>query len=885
MSTSRRALSLSGSKTFENRSGGVPALASRIDRMTLRTDPLVPRYRFGGFELRPATRELLEGGRAIAIGARAFDVLLALIERRPRLVSKNDLLDLVWSDVVVEEANLHVQVSTLRKILGPHAIATVPGRGYRFTAALDETDQSLDAVGVLERPPQVALVQRTNNLPVSPGALHGRDSDLHALDGWVFADRVVTVVGPGGIGKTRLALAVAQRHCGSPADGVWWIELAPIVEGLHLASTIASVLALNLGVASDPRAALLRVLTTFDALIVLDNCEHLLSDVSTLVRDCLNAAPKVRWLVTSQEPLKVPGERVYRLGPLSVPAEGAAPAEALEHGAVALLVERARAADRRFELTNANVEPAIAICRELDGIALAIEMAAARVPLLGLAGVREKLGERLRLLNVAGGLFRSQTLRSALEWSYSLLTASEQVLFRRLAVFVGGFTLPLAQAVVTGGPDPDSLDEWTVIDALGALVDKSLVVAEGQDEPRYRLLESARAYALERLMEAGEGDALKRRHAEAMAKLIAGSFETLWNLSEAQWLARFAPEIDNLRAAYDFAMAAGLIEPATTLAVDGVVLCRDLHQYLEASQRLESVRPFFDKVDPILAARGYFAIGDYGDALFDGRLRAIEQALTRYRALDDRRGIYMSALVYGELLVRNGRADEAAHLLAEAERLEDPSWPPRRRSVRRAVAAILAEASGDIDTAKRHMREAIALDRAAGWESRVVGKLTNLVAMLLAAGETAEAIALSDELFSLAAGGQEIPGLAYMNLAGALILEGRLAEARANARIGLPLMQRKEQGYIFVDHLALLAAKEGRLTDAARLVGWTDTMYVANQSRRDTEEAQARARTLDLIHATMEPEARERAVRDGARLTEKEAVALALAEPQDDVRR
>jgi len=842
--------------------------------MPLPPDSPGARYRFSHFELSPAKRELLDHGRPLAIGGRAFDVLVALIERRSRLVGKNELLDLVWADVVVEEANLHVQVSTLRKLLGPQAIQTVPGRGYRFIEKLDDDSPVSDAMSEQGRP-QPRPVRRTDNLPTAPGPLHGRDDDLEALDELLAAHHVVTIVGPGGMGKTRIALAVAQRKSGRFPDGVWWIELAPIVAEQHLAPTIAAALSLNVGAASDPRAALIRALATRDALIVLDNCEHLLTGVGALVRDGLAVAPGVRWLVTSQEPLKVAGEHVYRLGPLSVPADDATVDEALRHGAVALLAERARAADRRFELTNGNIAAATAVCRELDGIALAIEMAAARVPLLGLAGVREKLGERLRLLNVKGGLFRSQTLHSALEWSHSLLNAPEQVLFRRLAVFVGGFTLPLAQAVVAGEAGSDALDEWTVIDALGALVDKSLVMAEGQDEPRYRLLESARAYALERLSDAGETDAFKKRHAEAVSALIAEAFEGIWTTTEAQWLARFTPEVDNLRAASDFAMAAGLYEPAVTLAADGVVLLRSLNQYLEALQRLESVRPHFDQVPPALAARGYFAIGDYGDALFDGRLRAVDEALSRYRALDDRRGIYMVACVYGELLARSGRIDEAGPLLAEAERLEDPSWPPRRRSVRLSSAAILAEAYGDIDAAQRYMREAIALDRASGWESRVVTKLTNLVAMLLAAGETAEAIALSEDLFALKARGQEIPGLAYMNLAGALIVEGRLAEARDVSRTGLPLMQRKEQGYIFVDHLALLAAKEGRIADAARLVGWTDAMYAASQSRRDTEEAQARDRTLALIDAVMTTEDRLSLAREGARLTEGDAVALA----------
>jgi predicted ATPase/DNA-binding winged helix-turn-helix (wHTH) protein len=847
--------------------------------MSLASNPPLARCRFGRFELLAASRELLQDGRPLAIGNRAFDVLLTLVERRPRLVSKDELLDRVWPNLVVEEGNLHVQVSTLRKLLGAQAITTVPGRGYRFELPMHDSDPPAAAPPPQEPASRAVPARATHNLPASPGTLHGRDNELQALGALVSARRLVTVVGPGGIGKTRLALAVAQGQRARVADGVWWIELAPINDGQHLAPTLAGVLGLDLAGATDVRAALLRALATLDTLVVLDNCEHMMAEVTALLREGLKQAPKTRWLVTTQEPLKLALEDVYRLDALPVPPERATPEQAMNFGAMALLVERARAATRRFELTQANVAAAIAICRELDGNALAIEVAAARVPLLGLAGVQQKLGERLRLLNVPGGLFRSQTLRGALDWSHSLLSAHEQVAFRRLAVFVGGFSLALAQEVAADATGPDGLDEWTFLDALGALVDKSLVIADGQDEPRYRLLEITRAYALERLAQAGETDALKRRHALAMAKEVEQCSQSAKTLPEAQWRARALPEFGNLRAAFDHALAAGLVEAAATLAIEGFTTSRHLEQFAEGRQRLESVRPLLDRLSPELAARACFAMGDFGDSLSEGRLKSITQALDRFRALGDNLGVYRSAAVCAELLARNGRSDEAQAMLAEAQALEDPAWPPRVRSIARNSAAFVAEVRGEIDAAARAMREAIALDLAAGWESRVAAKLSNLAAILLGAGRIAESIGVGEELLALQASGHAIPGLAYMNLAGALILDGRLTQARETSRIGLPLMQRKGQAYIYVDHLALLAAKEGRTTDAARLLGWTDRMYEAQRTRRDMEEAQARALALQLVDAATTPEARAQAMREGAQLSEDAAVALALAPP------
>ena len=503
-------------------------------------------YRFGSLELQPDQRRLLADGRPVALGPRAFDVLLALAERAGQLVSKNDLLDLVWPGLVVEENNLQVQISTLRKVLGPQAIATIPGRGYRLALAPD--DASAQATKSESAPPaspagSAALPDFPTELP----ALYGRSEDVAAVRDLIRRHALVTVVGSAGIGKTRLAQAVAHELRGEFADGARLVELAPLADPDLVGATVARALGLAVG---DPHTALdltVQALASQSLLLVLDNCEHLLEAVDRVVAALRKGAPRVHVLATSQELLRHPDEHVYRLGALALPAEVTA-ARAREAGAIELFAARVQALEPRFLVDEANVAAVVDICRRLDGIPLAIELAAARVPLLGVEGVRNRLDERFRLLTAGSrlALRRHQTLRAALEWSYSLLSEPEQRIFDGLGVFAGGFSLESAQRLATDA----EIDEWAVLDHLGALIDKSLVIADG-GSARYRMLETTRAFALERLAARGETLPMLRRHAEVMLTLFERFFRdiTAGGASPGELLKRLGADLDNLRGA------------------------------------------------------------------------------------------------------------------------------------------------------------------------------------------------------------------------------------------------------------------------------------------------------------------------------------------------
>jgi len=647
------------------------------------------RYRSGAIEIDAIERSVLIDGKPVKVGARAFDVLLALLERRDRVVPKRELMDLVWPNLVVEEGNLLVHMVALRKVLGSRAIATIPGRGYRFAMTVDTV------TGGSAADPAPMSASMRGNLPASP-PLFGRAQDLEAIDILLRQYAVVSIVGAGGIGKTRVALAAATTPALEFTDGRWWVELASINEGAQVSNSICRALAIQLPAGLPPPDAFVSALANKNLLLVLDNCEHLADDIAPLI-DLLRArAPHVRVLMTSQESLKCRDEQVYRLGALAVPAS-AHLEEATEFGAVALFVERAHAVDSRFRLSNDNLEMVVDICRRLDGIPLAIELAAARVLVLGVHGLHARLNQMFNVLT--GGtrmkLRRHQTLRAALEWSHGLLSRDEQTTFRRLGVFAGGFTLELAQHVVQDA----SIDQWLVLDLLSHLIDKSLVIADSEVEPRYHLLETTRAFALEQLGIAIESEDVLRRHARVMLELMAAADANCWNLSPAE-RKRAVQELGNLRAALDWAMAAA-DEP--TLAYELLAKCWLvwLHNGLtgEGVQRMLQLWPPASGLPAIVEADFCLALARLNESAGrEEHWQAACRAETLYRQLGNADRLGDALLLIGTIGLNRNHVSEAQRALREAEELVTDDTALRKQA---ALAATQGECYGYLDENER----------------------------------------------------------------------------------------------------------------------------------------------------------------------------------------
>jgi predicted ATPase/DNA-binding winged helix-turn-helix (wHTH) protein len=467
---------------------------------------------FGPFRLRAAERILEKDGITLKIGSRALDILVTLVERAPNVIIKRDLISRVWGNLVVDESSLRWHITSIRKTLGDdesgaHYVTNVVGRGYCFAAPVTWT-----AAAPTTRESVVTPVS-ASSLPRRSLRMVGRDGAVRDLTRRLIEQRFVSIVGPGGIGKTTVALAVAHDVLPEFAGTVQFLDLAAIENPQLVGFALASQLGLSV-ISENPLPVILAFLRERRMLLVFDSCERVIETVATLAENIFRDAPQVHILATSRESLRAEGERVHHLPPLECPPADAVSltaTQALAFPAVQLFVEQVAASGYPFELNDQDAPTIAEVCRRLDGIALALELAACRVGVYGIQGIASLLESefRLRWSGLRTALARHQTLNATLDWSHNLLSGTERLTLRRLAVFVGAFSLEAALDVVA-----DDLDPAEVTETLAMLVDKSLVARDTTVTMRYRLLDTTRAYARQKLAESGEHATIARRHGE-----------------------------------------------------------------------------------------------------------------------------------------------------------------------------------------------------------------------------------------------------------------------------------------------------------------------------------------------------------------------------------
>ncbi|RCS21729.1 transcriptional regulator [Phyllobacterium salinisoli] len=494
---------------------------------------------FGPFVLSPGRRTLTRDGNPVTLGSRAIDILGYLTASAGKLLTNAEIIRHAWPNTFVDETNLRVHISAIRKALGdtkrePRYITNVPGRGYTFIAAVASL-ASPDLGIPLRSPAQLVAAERRINAGV-----FGRAQVVEALSERLLNVRLLTIVGPGGIGKSTVARALLGRS----SNEVVWVDLAELSSGELISTEVASKLNI-LSRSDDIDREIADVLEKRDICIVLDSCEHVVDEAALFVESILGRTSSGRFLATTREPLRADGEWVHRLSPLDLPQTGTSASEASQSPAVQLFVERAAACIGGYQLSEDDVAHVVELCRQLDGIALAIELAAARMDTMSVKALSTSLKDSFRVLSRGRrtALLRHQTLRATLDWSYYVLSPVEQTALQRLSVFRGWFTADAAMAVLD---DPE--------DVVESLVSKSLVVAEAlSDATRYRLLDTTRLYAGEKLVESGSYRSIMLRLAEYLSDLFEMSEQELYLTSMDEWSEDFSRHVASLRLALEWA--------------------------------------------------------------------------------------------------------------------------------------------------------------------------------------------------------------------------------------------------------------------------------------------------------------------------------------------
>lgn len=835
-------------------------------------------YSFGRFVLDPTERRLYADDIPVPLGATDIRLLGVLVENAGSLVPKADLVSRVWGRAAVTDNALYVHINALRKILGDDCIANKQGRGYRFIAQIQRTRKK--ATHPSDKP-------QTGNLPSlrigcaadQISRLIGRTKELHVVSKLLARSRLVTLRGPGGVGKTKFALHAASKSTTLFPDGVWLVELGSLSNSDLAPTALASVLGLKIGARAAPLDTLARHLARRTLLIVLDNCEHVIGAAANLSQAILTNAPGVRILATSREALGCSGEHVFEIPALALPRGDAKSPEAIRAtAAIELFVERAMSADSNFRLTDKDARVAARICRQVDGLPLAIEMIAGWAPVLGLEKLETKLNRSIDWVRAKNTVpQRHSTLRATLEWSHALLSAAEQLVLSRLALFTGNFSIEAAEAVV----GDNTIPQEQVVEHIAGLIRKSMIaVVPGSQVQRYRLLETTRAFMIEKLGSSDDAGPARRKHALYVLGTLENAIAEWETTSDAVWQDRYGPIIDDLRTALDWAMSQDS-DDAVALAGASWPLWRELSLRPEGANRLSAAATRLrSQTPPELEARLRRGLGDMlvNTAAMTAAHEEIDCAVSLYRTLGDatRLGSALTALGYTLLVL--DRIDEAERSILEALNLLEAAGCPRTLATAYSIQLCIEATLGRFDAARAAGEKAARLSEMAGADRTGLVVAANLVQLTFESGDIDSAISAGRSVMRRLydTPHSELRGGVMGFLAAALTSRGELDEALTAACQAAPILRDDDRLFWLFDHLALRAALAGRVSDAALISGYAEDVHQRLGRTREPMGRRAIERLTALLRNAMPSKEIAQLSRLGASLSEDQAMTLAL---------
>ena len=736
-----------------------------------------------------------------------------------------------------------------------------------------------------EFPPLRSLESLPNNLPLQVTSFLGRDEDVAEVKQLLGKTRLLTLAGMGGVGKTRLALQVGAELLDQHPDGVWFVDLAGLQDPDLVVSETASVLSVRVGAERSLSDSIIYALKPKRVLLILDNCEHLVEAAAQMTSAIIKGAPQVRVLTTSREGLGIAGEAIHRVLPLAVPksSSGITAEAAKQFGAVALFVDRAMAANTRFTLSDSDAATVVDICRSLDGIPFAIELAAARVKAMSVGNLGERLSERFRILT--GGdrtaLPRHQTLRALIDWSYNLLNVRERTILNRASVFAGGWTIEAASDICAD----ETIESWEVLDLISSLVDKSLVVAElGGASERFRMLDSTWRYALEKLGEAGESEHVNRKHAEYFLTVAQAADDAWESAPSADLVAQMEPELDNFRAAMDWALV-----KRNDVALGRAMAAALRELWIGVGSRAEGVRwvNLALEADPDANASpvtvrlwlGY-VVNNQGEGAMahEAAIRALAQA----EEVGDANVLALAHVQLGFALDRRGRFPEA-----EAEYIKAVPLLRETKNTKKLASClswwgILHWIRGDAEQAQKCFADAIAIAKSFGDDYLTATVLGNVAELAFSQGDIKKAVAVGDEALVTRRKSKNPSTIAnaLANLTAYRLALGDVDGARVNGREGIQLgrdAQDSLQISWVMQHLAIVGAQQGQEHNAARLLGYVDELMRKSEWQREPTEQWSYEKLLASLCEHLDDSQIASLRAEGAGWSEEQAIAAALA--------